>query len=414
MWAGRNQKTMRAQTFTTLCITVLLTSGAASGQTPEKPSRSSQPQDSAGNEIVRAAMGALQRGDFRAAIPALEKLTAMAPEVAEYQADLGMAYYFTSRPRQAVAPCRKALQLKPSLTSARYFLGASLAESGDCQAALPYLEKDYPGIRDPQLRRLMGLDGARCAMTINEPYRAINFLERLNRDVPNDPDVLYLSTHIFSELSTHASQQLLHSAPGSYQAHQMNAEVLEAQGKLPDAMEEYRKVLATDPGLAGIHYRLGRLLLVGQRDSATLEAARQEFEAELQTNPGDPASEYELGEMARTARDWNEAIEHFGRALRSEPDFPAALIGLGKSLVSAGRAPEAVGPLEKAVRLDPDNLVAHYQLSFAYRRVGRETEAQKELALYRELHEKEQQASLAIRTGFNGDISSPQTAEPPE
>jgi hypothetical protein len=46
--------------------------------------------------------------------------------------------------------------------------------------------------------------------------------------------------------------------------------------------------------------------------------------------------------------------------------------------------------------------------------VGRETEAQKELALYRELHEKQQQASLAIRTGFNGDISSPQTAEPPE
>jgi len=414
MWAGRSPKTMRAQTFTTLCITVLLASGAAGGQTPEKLSRSSLPQDSAANEVVRAAMGALHKGDFAAAIPALEKLTAMAPDVAEYQADLGMAYYFTGRPRQAVAPCRKALQLKPSLTSARYFLGASLAESGDCQAALPYIEKDYPGIRDPQLRRLVGLDGARCAMTVNEPYRAINFLERLSRDFPNDPDVLYLSTHVFSELSTHASQQLLQFVPGSYQAHQINAEVLETQGKLPDAIAEYRKVLAMDPGLVGIHFRLGRLLLAGERDSATLEAARREFDAELQTTPSDPASEYELGEMARAARVWNDALEHFGRALRSEPDFPAALIGLGKSLVSAGRAPEAVEPLEKAVRLEPDNLVAHYQLSFAYRRVGRETEAQKELELYRELHEKQQQASLAIRTGFNGDISSPQTAEPPE
>jgi tetratricopeptide (TPR) repeat protein len=404
---------MRAQTFTILCITLLLTSGAASGQTPEKPSPSS-PQGSAGNEVVRTAMGALRKGDFRAAIPALEKLTAMAPEVAEYQADLGMAYYFTGRPRQAVAPCRKALQLKPSLASARYFLAASLAESGDCQAALPYLEKDFPGIRDPQLSRLMGLDGARCAMTVNEPYRAINFLERLNRDLPDDPDVLYLSTHVFSDLSTHASQQLLHAAPGSYQAHQINAEVLEAQGKVPEAIAEYRKVLAMDPGLAGIHYRLGRLLLAGERDSATLEAARQEFEAELQANPSDPSSEYELGEMARTARVWDEALEHFGRALRSEPNFPAALVGLGRTLVSAGRAPEAVEPLEKAVRLEPDDPVAHYQLSFAYRRVGREAEAQKELTLYRELHDKQQQASLAIRTGFLGDISSPQTAEPPE
>jgi tetratricopeptide (TPR) repeat protein len=414
MWARTSRKSMRAQIFITLCITVLLASGAAGGQTPEKPSRASLPQDSAANEVVSAAMGALHKGDFAAAIPSLEKLTAMAPDVAEYQADLGMAYYFTGRPREAVAPCRKALKLKPSFTSARYFLGASLAESGDCQAALPYLEKDYPGVRDPQLRRFMGLDGARCAMTVNEAYRAVNFLERLNRDFPNDPDVLYVSTHVFSELSTHASQQLLHFAPGSYQAHQIDAEVLEAEGKIPDAIAEYRKVLSMDPGLVGIHFRLGRLLLSGERDSATLEAARKEFEAELRTNPADPASEYELGEMARTARVWNDALEHFGRALRSEPDFPAALIGLGKSLVSAGRAPEAVAPLEKAVRLEPDSLVAHYQLSFAYRRVGRETEAQKELALYRELHEKQQQASLAIRTGFNGDISSPQTAEPPE
>jgi tetratricopeptide (TPR) repeat protein len=414
MWVGRSRTTMHAQAFTALCISVLLASGAAGGQTPDKPSGPSLPQDSAANEVVRAAMGALHKGDFQAAIPLLGKLTAMAPDVAEYQADLGMAYYFMRRPREAVAPCRKALKLKPSLTSARYFLGASLAESGDCQAALPYLEKDYAGVRDPQLRRHMGLDGARCAMTVSEPYRAVNFLERLNRDLPNDPDVLYLSTHVFSELSTHASQQLLHIAPGSYQAHQLNAEVLEAQGKLPDAIAEYRNVLSMDPGLGGIHYRLGRLLLAGERDPATLEAARKEFEAELQTNPSDAASEYELGEMARTARVWNDALEHFGRALRSEPDFPAALIGLGKSLVSAGRAPEAVAPLEKAVRLDPDDLVAHYQLSFAYRRVGRETEAQKELVLYRELHEKQQQASLAIRAGFNGDISSPQTAEPPE
>jgi len=393
-----------------LCFAVALAVLPAwSGQAP---SPSAGPADA--NETVNAAMQALRKGDFGTAIPALEQLTKLAPGVAEYQADLGMAYYLAGRPHDAVAPCRKALKLKPTLASTRYFLAVSLAESGDCRAALPLLEKNSATVGDSQLRHVIGMDGTKCAMAVDEPYRAVIFLEALSRDTPNDPDVLLLSTHVFSELSTRASQQLLRAAPGSYQAHQLNAEVLETQGKLSDAIAEYRKVLAMQPHLVGIHYRLGRLLLAGDRDAASLDAARKEFEAEIESDPGDPASEYELGEMAREARAWDEAIGHFTQALGSAPDFPAALVGLGKSLVSAGRAAEAVAPLEKAVRLAGDDPVGHYQLSFAYRRVGREADAQKELALYRDLHQKQEQASLTIRHGFVGDISSPQTAEPPE
>jgi tetratricopeptide (TPR) repeat protein len=405
---------MRPKLFTTVFMTTILASLAAGGQAPEKTSPSTPAAPSDANATVTAAMTALRKGDYAGAIPALEKLTALAPEVAEYQANLCAAYYFAGRPPDAVAPCRKALKLKPALASTHHILAVSLAESGDCKGALPFLAKDYPNVSDRQMRRIMGLDGTHCAMGMNDPYAAVNFLEGLNRDFPNDPDVLYLSTHIFSDLSTRASQHLLQVAPGSYQAHQLNAEVLEIQEKFTDAIEEYRKVLTLAPRLAGIHYRLGRLLLAGERSPGTLDSARKEFEEELQMNPGDPGSEYELGEMAREARNWNDAIEHFGRAVASEPDFASALVGLGKSLVSAGRAAEAVAPLEKAVKLTPGDPVAHYQLSFAYRRVGRDAEAQKELALYRQLFEEQQRASLAIRTGILGDISSPQTAEPPE
>ena len=386
---------------------------AAGEQAPETSAPTPAGRSDA-NATVNAAMEALRKGDYAAAIPALEKLTALAPDVPEYQANLCTADYFAGRPQDAIAPCRKALKLKPALASTHHILAVSLAESGDCKGALPLIAKDYPSVSDQPLRRIMGLDGTRCAMGMNEPYAAVNFLEGLNRDFPNDPDVLYLSTHIFSDLSTRASQHLLQVAPGSYQAHQLNAEVLEIQEKFTDAIEEYRRVLTLAPRLPGIHYRIGRLLLAGERSPSVLDAARQEFKEELQLNPADPAAEYELGEMAREARNWNEAIEHFGRAVRSEPNFASALVGLGKSLVSAGRAAEAVAPLEKAVKLTPGDPVAHYQLSFAYRRVGRDAEAQKELALYRQLFEEQQRASLAIRTGILGDISRPQTAEPPE
>jgi tetratricopeptide (TPR) repeat protein len=275
------------------------------------------------------------------------------------------------------------------------------------------IEKDYSALGDKQLRRILGLDGARCAMAESEPFRAVNFLQWLNRDYPDDPDVLYLSTRIFSDLSTLASQHLLRVAPGSYQAHQIDAEVLEVEGRNADALAEYREILKIAPQAPGAHYHLGRLLLEGEHDAAAEEQAGKEFEAELALNPGDAASEYELGEMARAARKWDEAIEHFRRAAQLDPQFPDALIGLGKSLVSAGRAAEAVAPLERAVKLEPSNGVAHYQLSFAYLRVGRDADAKRELALYQEAHEQQHRVTQAIRQGLVG-IPQPQTAEPPE
>lgn len=397
-----------------LAVVSALPGAAAQTASPERnPSTSpSLPPEAA--QLATAATQAMAKHDYQTAIQDLTKATRLAPGVAEFQANLGTAYYWSGRPQDAVAPCRTALKLKPSLVFARYFLELSLAEAGDCKAALPMLEKDYETIRDPQMKRFMGLDGGRCAMAAEEPFKATTWLQWLNRDFPDDPDVLFLSTRVFSDLSTMSSQHLLRVAPGSYQAHQIDAEVLEIQGRNSEAITEYRKVAEAAPGSLGVHYHIGRLLLAGGNDPATEEAARQEFEKELQIDPNDAGSEYELGEMARAARQWTQAVEHFRRAVKIDPGFSDALIGLGKSLVSAGQAQEAVAPLQAAVRIAPGDPVAHYQLSFAYLRLGREEDAKKELALYRETQERRHQVNMAIRQGMTGSISKTQTAEPPE
>jgi hypothetical protein len=69
--------------------------------------------------------------------------------------------------------------------------------------------------------------------------------------------------------------------------------------------------------------------------------------------------------------------------------------------------------LEKAVGLDPANPNAHYQLSFAYRRVGRDQDAERELAAYREDHDKFVKSRQAIRAGILGDITQ-QSESPPQ
>src|SRR6058998_3557549 len=98
-------------------------------------------------------------------------------------------------------------------------------------------------------------------MSRSQPDEAVSFVQMLSREFPNDPEVLYLTVHLYSDLSIRASQKLLQTAPESYQVHLLNAEALETQGKWQEAAAEYRTVLSQNPRVPGIHYRMGRLLL---------------------------------------------------------------------------------------------------------------------------------------------------------
>jgi tetratricopeptide (TPR) repeat protein len=405
---------------TSILIATLAAFGATEGlasQGSGKPSSASatatdqQPEVA---RIAREAQSALGKEDFEGAIRGYEKLVKIAPGSAEFQAKLGIAYYSAGRPRDAAQALARALKLKPGLLEACNYLGASLAESGRCQEAIPLLLKDARLISDSELKRTAEADGLRCAMALNQEEGALDFLRLLKRDFPKDPEVLYLTVHVYSDLSTLASQRLLMSAPTSYQVHELYAESLEMEEKWDEAEAEYRRVLAIDPHLPGVHFRIGRMLLSGPKTATAKEEAKQEFEEELKINPRNAGAEYVLGELARQARDFPLAIEHFTTASRIDPTMADAFIGLGKSLVSVGRIADAIPPLEEAVKLQPENPVAHYQLSFAYRRTGRTQEADKELVVYRKANDNAHRALMDIRSAVTGQQTPAQTAEPPE
>src|SRR5580704_8443879 len=190
-------------------------------------------------------------------------------------------------------------------------------------------------------------------MSLNQPDAALSFLQVLTRDFPHDPDVLYLAVHAYSDLSTRAAQELAQNARSSYQAHELNAEALESQGKWDEAAREYHAVLQENPRLPGIHFRLGRLLLSKPNPGPNVAAeAKREMEQEVEIDPSNAGAEYVLGELARQAGQWPEAVEHFSRASRLDAGFGDAFLGLGSSLISEKKFPEAVVPLETAVKLE--------------------------------------------------------------
>jgi predicted Zn-dependent protease len=294
----------------------------------------------------------------------------------------------------------------PPETSSMAHRGIDLADQGRCREALPVLKKSVPLTADKQVKLKMGLATIRCALSIGQVDTAVNALLWLNREFPSDPEVLYVTTHAYSDLSLRASMQLAQTAPDSLQAHELNAESLEMQGKWDEAAAEYRLLLDQDAQLRGIHFRIGRLILSKPETPTTAADAGKEFEEELKIDPHNAGAEYVLGELASQAQHWDEAIRRFSRAAKLDAGFADAFLGLGSAYVSAGKFADAIPPLETYVKVQPGNPAGHYQLALAYSRSGRKEDAKREAALQKEtaakIDQEKQKAADALQKQSSG------------
>jgi Tfp pilus assembly protein PilF len=261
----------------------------------------------------------------------------------------------------------------------------NLALEGRCTEAMPLLKQAASASSDKSAykdaRRLTGKFGVRCAMLLNDQGEAASFLARLQQEFPNDPDILFLAVHMYSDLAFRNSQQLMAIAPDSKEVLRLNAENFEKTGDASKAIGEYRILLQREPGTPGIHYRIGGLILDNLGAAGKLEDARKEFEDELKIDPRNAGAEYYLGEVARQQDKVSEATEHFSAATKLAPEFAEAQFGLGRALLDASRNAESIAPLEKAVHLAPDNPTIHFALATAYQRMGRKDDAAREFAL---------------------------------
>jgi tetratricopeptide (TPR) repeat protein len=270
--------------------------------------------------------------------------------------------------------------------------GISLAEKGRCREALPLLKK-AGHLADKQLKYKALMSSARCAMSLDQTETAVEAMLVLNREFPRDPEVLYTTTHFYSELASRASQELAATAPTSAQAEELEAEAFESHGNWDKAAAQYKKILEQDPGAPGIHYRLGRISLSASPPQP--DEAKKEFEQELKTDPNNASAEFMLGEVSRQAGQWDDAARHFSCASKLDEGFVEAYLALGMSLNSAGKFSEALVSLESYVKMQPGDPAGHYQLATAYARTGRKQEAEREVALQREAAAKNPRSTQA-------------------
>jgi len=280
--------------------------------------------------------------------------------------------------------------------------GIQLALEGRCTEAMPLLKQAVNSVSDPDLKRKVGKGGVRCSMLMNLESDAGDFLNYLEREFPRDPDILLLAVHVHTDLARLNSEALMRLAPESTEVIQLNAENFEKRGDLKNAIAEYRILLQRAPGMPGIHYRVGGLLLALPASAANATEARKEFEAELKIFPQNAGAEFSLGELARQQDKLAEAIEHYTRATQFAPDFAEAYYGLGRCLLDSGKSSASLSPLQTSARLQPENPNVHFALATAYQRLGRKQEAAQEFALQKSTAAKINENQKALRKNVSG------------
>jgi Tfp pilus assembly protein PilF len=262
----------------------------------------------------------------------------------------------------------------------------TMAAQGHCREAIPALKHAMAGQSAAGMRKEAGVSGVRCSLAVDDRDATLEFIRLLHKQFPQDPDVLFVVVHAYSDLSTRAAQDLAQTAPQSIAAHKLNAEALEMQGKWDAAQLEYEEILKKEPNARGIHFLLGRSLLSRPDAGADVSArARQEFLKELQLDPSNSAAQYILGELARRDQNWDEATSRFSQAAKLDPNFAEAYLGWGASLVSDQKYQDAIAPLRIAERLTPGNPDIHHALATALVRSGHKEEADREFAIHRRL-----------------------------
>jgi Flp pilus assembly protein TadD len=171
-------------------------------------------------------------------------------------------------------------------------------------------------------------------------------------------------------------------------------------GRLQEAEQIYRQILAVDPNNAGVWHLLGavayqtgkfdvaaevigRAVQLAPRDAsmhnslgAALEAqgklddAAASLRRALELEPGLAVAHYNLGNVCRGRGHFDEAIACYRRALDLRPGYAEAYNNLGVALNSLGHESEAAQWYRRALDVQPNYAEAHTNLGLALYNAG--------------------------------------------
>jgi Tfp pilus assembly protein PilF len=303
------------------------------------------------------------------------------PHNLDAQANLGVLLYFQKNYAAAEPHLRDAVQQKPDLTKIRALLGMCERHLGNTDGARIDLEAVVGQLQEESVRLEVGLELIEIYTASQELEKAAGVVAILKQGAPTDPQVLYAAYRIYTDLAGEAMLGLSVAAPDSGQMYQAMAHELQRERDLPGAITNFRKALAADPKLPGIHYELAETLHTSP-DLKQRAEAEQEYKLAIAANGTDEKAISRLGDVTADRGDLDGAAVYYKQALALVPDDADALLGMARVHMEKNDPNAAAPLLERVVAADPTDETAHYRLSAVYRKLNRPEDARRELAAY--------------------------------
>ncbi|MBN2561202.1 MAG: tetratricopeptide repeat protein [Phycisphaerae bacterium] len=272
-------------------------------------------------------------------------------------------------------------------------IGATLAEEGRLDEALPHLTKALrlsPGSAKAHynLGNVLALQG-KTDEAIRHFTKSLE-IEPRNAGARNTLGKLMVKEGKPGEAAEQFTESLRIN-PYCAEAHHNLGRVLVQLGRLDEAVDCYNKALRLNPRRPEVYNDLA-MALASRGDVAEAIA---HYEEAVRLKPDLAGAYYNLGNALVKAGKFEEAVRRYRDAVRYQPELLEAHINLANTLVIQGRLGEAVEHYTEAVRLGPDSVDTRYRLAGVLARQGRLDEAAEE---YRRLLQIDPSHALARRS----------------
>ena len=349
----------------------LALAGPSSPRPPQNPpAKTSQPTAqklrNPLNDLLDEAQAALDKNDYEAAIPPLQKFIAEKPDVAYAHFQLAYAYTALKRTDDARQEYERCVTLDPKMPEAQLNLGILLLENRPADAVAPLRKAVELLPSQSRPRYLLGLAQERSG----DLSGAAESFQGATRLDPKDVDSLTRLGQVLLRLDKPADAEskfraALELQPKSPEALQGLAQSLDQQKK-PQAVDAYRNYLALQPDDKGARSRLIHLLIEQQKyDEAVAENAKN--------NSGRPQTVDDLKLRADIEINQNkldEAIATLHQAIALAPNDAQLHGGLGRIYLQQRQFADAERELKAALQLDRNNLAYWKDLSSTYYLAG--------------------------------------------
>lgn len=278
---------------------------------------------------MRLAEALLQGKEFRESRNLYEKLVAEEPDLALYHYGLGKALAAQGSLPEAIAQYRRACELSPVFSAARYALAMAYRQAKDIDQASRELAiyRRNPTGSPPedslaaQITALNqgGLIRAQAAQQYLAQGRPDEAAKQLDTAVANDPNdetaqsnlvAVYWELKQWDKAEQH--YRIAAKLNPATSAHYVFGLVMLDQKRYPEAAEAFRRALALNPRDNGANTQLGRVLEL----QGDLKGAVRQYEVALESDPNSHATNYVLGEALLRMGEGQQAIQHLLKTLQ--------------------------------------------------------------------------------------------------